>query len=180
MSKFQDKIRIDNFSIEELDLSEVEELSDWLPKNGIVDLNIAEKGLILTLHGQNLCQEQIARIDHLISVKEGQRNKAWTKAALDKANAAGHKVVKNREWFAQADDDYIEACNQVAIAKAAKRWFENKADYFQNWHYAMKSFLRRDYSLERLGNFQVGYETEKVETDERLGEFGGDVSAWDE
>ncbi len=164
MGTFSEKIDLHDFSIENINIAEIDQLTSWLPKNGIVDLNIAEQGLILTLHAQNLCQEQIAKIDRWISIKEGQKNKAWTRAALEKATAAGHKTVKNREWFALADDEFIEACNEVAIAKAAKKWLENKAGHFSGWHYAFKTFLRRDYSLEKLGNFQVmGYQedTEK-------------------
>lgn len=168
MNSFKDKINLDGFSIENIDLSEINKLTDWLPKNGIIDLNIAEQGLVMTLHGQDLCQELIIKIEKWISIKEGQKNKAWTKAALDKANVAGHKTAKNREWFAQADDDFIALCNEVAVAKAAKKWLENKCSIFSGWHYAMKSYLKRDYTLERLGNFQVASfsSEEKEERDE--------------
>lgn len=187
MGKFGDKIQLDDFSIESIDTSEIDDLSNWLPKNGVMDINIAEKGLIHTLHGQNFCQEQIARIDRWISIKEGQKNKAWTKAALDKATIAGHKPVKNREWFAQADDDFIEASNEVAIAKAAKKWFENKANYFSGWHYAFKTYLKRDYSLETLGNFQVGGYNNEVDLKKQTSksqrekdDWGADEIPWDE
>jgi hypothetical protein len=156
MGTFHERIRIDSFSIEEINVSEIDEVDNWLPANGIMDINIAEKGLIMTLHAQNICQEQIAKVDRWISIKDGNKNKAWSEAALVKAGIAGHKTVKTREWFAQADDDYIEACNELAIAKAAKKWLENKAQHFSSWHYAFKTFLKRDYGLERLGNFQPG------------------------
>lgn len=184
MGKFGDKVKVDMFSVEDIDTSEIDELSEWLPRNGIIDINIAERGLVLTLHGQNICQEKIAKVDHLISIKEGKKNKAWTKAALEKASVAGHKVVKNREWFAQADDDFIEACNEVAIAKAAKKWLENKAAYFSGWHYAFKTFLKRDYSLEKLGNFQVGAYNDDIDVKGHGANFEGDLcgeeSPWDE
>lgn len=152
MNNFFEKINLDGFSIETVDISEIEKLSKLLPKNQVYDLNLAEQGLISTLHGQNLCQELIAKIDYWISVKEGDKNKAWAKAALDKADISGHKAVKNREWFALADDDYITSCNNVAIAKAFKRWLENKASFFSGWHYAFKGFLKRDYILEKSAN----------------------------
>ena len=43
---------------------------------------------------------------------------------------------------------YIDACNNLVMAKACKKWLENKAGYFLAWHYALKTFLRRDYSIE--------------------------------
>jgi len=161
MGTFRDRVNLDSFSIQDIDVSEIDDVSNWLPANGVMDLNIAEKGLVLTLHAQNVCQEQIAKVDRWISIKEGGRNKAWSEAALVKATAAGHKTIKTREWFAQADDEYIEACNEVAIAKAAKKWLENKAKHFEHWHYAFKTFAKRDYGLEKLGNFQqAGYNSD--------------------
>lgn len=161
MSKFGDKINVDGFSVENIDISEIEELTDWMPLNGVVDLNIAEQGLVKALHGQSLCQEILIQIDRLIGIKEGEKNKAFGEAYLNKAVNAGHKVVRSREVFSEADDDYIKASNELAIAKAAKKWFENKAAYFLAQHYMHKTFLKRDYSLEQLGNFQAGSVTEE-------------------
>jgi hypothetical protein len=154
MASFEDKISISDFSIEDIDTSEIDKLSDWLPSNGVMDLNIAEQGLIVTLNAQNICQEKITQVDRLIGLKENEKNIAWSNAALVKAHVAGHKTVKSKEWFAQADEDYIKVCNELVVAKACKKWFENKAGYFSGWHYAFKTFLRRDYGLEKLGNFQ--------------------------
>ncbi len=156
MNSLAKKVDLTGFSIETIDTSYLDEIANFLPKSGIVDLNIAEEGLVLTLHAQNFCQEQIVRIDRWISLKEADKNKAWAYAALSKAKENGHTAVKNREWFAQADDDYLSANNDLVLAKACKKYFENKADYFSGWHYAFKTFLKRDYDLERLGNFQVG------------------------
>jgi len=164
MGSFRDRISLDGFSIGNIDTSEIDSVALWLPANGIVDVNIAEKGLVMTLHAQNICQELIVKVDRWISVKEGEKNKAWTNAALTLAPAAGYKTIKDKEWFSQADDTYIEACNEVAIAKAAKKWLENKAGYFSGWHYAFKTFVKRDYSLEKLGNFQPGGYNDTIET----------------
>lgn len=155
MSLFKDKISIEGFSIETMDISEIEKFAGWLPTHGVIDLNIAEQGLVVTLNAQNLCQEKISQLDLWIAAKEAQKNKAWTEAALIKAPAAGHKTSKDKEWFALADDDYINAINELTKAKACKKWFENKADLFSGWHYSFKTFLRRDYGLEKLGNQQA-------------------------
>jgi hypothetical protein len=156
MSTFMDKVSLDGFSIRDVDTSGLDEIESLLPKNGVIDLNVAEQGLVITLHAQNICQENIVKIDRWIGYKEGEKNRAWSNAALVLAKEAGFKTVKDKEWFSQADEAYIEACNALTFAKAAKRWFENKASYFSGWHYAFKTFLKRDYSLERLGNMHVG------------------------
>ncbi len=148
MGVFIDKVNLDNFSIEKLDVSEIDRMEGFLPKNGIIDLNIAERGLVYTLEGQNLCQEKIAQVERWIGFSETRKNKAWSDAALNKASVSNIKTAKEKDWFAQADEDYINACNNLTLAKACKKWLENKAGYFNSWHYAFKTFLRRDYSLE--------------------------------
>lgn len=155
MSLFKDIVNIKNFSIENIDISDIEDLIEKLPKNGVIDINISERGLIYTLEGQNICQEHIVKIDRLISVLDSRAKKAWSKAALDKAKVLGHKTGKDKEWSAQADDDYIKATNDLALAKACRKWFENKISYFSGWHYAFKTFMRRDYSIENATSLNI-------------------------
>jgi hypothetical protein len=179
VSKLHEKISINTFSIEDIDISGIESVISSLPTNGIVDVNIAEQCLILTLEGQNLCQEKAVQIDRWIGSLEAEKNKAWSKAALHKAKEAGFKTVKDKEWHAQADDDYIESCNQLTVAKACKKWLENKAGYFSSWHYALKTFLRRDYSIENASS--VGYNSSVGESQPfptkstKVDDFGGDI-----
>ncbi len=155
MPNLAEKLEIDGFSIENISLVEINKVDDWLKTNGIIDLSISEKGMVLTLHALNACQEQIVKIDRIIGFKETNKNKVWGYAALEKSKLAGHKTAKDKEWFSLADDDYIKASNELTLAKAAKRWMENKVDYFTNWHYAFKTFLKRDYSLEKIGHIDV-------------------------
>lgn len=184
-SRISDKFNLDSFDIEDIDVSELTDIDNWLPSNGVVDVNIAEKGLIQTLHAQNICQEIMAKVDRWVSLKENEKNKAWSDAALVKATAAGHKTVKNREWFALSDDDYIKACNQLSLGKAVKKWLENKSQHFQNWHYAFKTFLKRDYGLERFGNFQPSGHDAAIDSGGRMTRYGvedniSDEFKWDE
>ncbi len=154
-NKFISKINIDNFSIEDIDIGEIERIQSKLPRNGVIDLNIAERLLIFTLEGQNLCQEKITQIDRWCGYLEGLKNKAWSNAALVKAKEKGYKTAKDKEWYAAADDDYIKILNKITIAKAAKKWMENKSGYFSSWHYALKTFIRRDYLIENSTNMTV-------------------------
>ena len=126
MANLYEKVSTKNFSIKNIDISPIEDIANSLPKNGIIDVNIAERGLVATLEGQNFCQEKIVIL----------------------AKQAGHKTVKDKEWYAQADDQYVKAHNDLVMAKACKKWLENKTNYFSGWHYALKSFLKRDYSIE--------------------------------
>jgi len=180
--KLHEKLNIDSFSISSIDIKPIEDIVSSLPRNGIVDLNIAERCLLLTLEGQNLCQEKIVQIDRWIGHLESNKNKAWSKAALSKANTAGYKTAKDKEWFAQADDDYVVACDELTLAKAAKKWLENKAGYFSGWHYALKTFLKRDYSIENASGTGYGPTANKdefprsyhINKEDTNGDFGAD------
>ena len=187
MSTLYDKVSISGFAIENIDISGIEEVISHLPKSGIVDPNIAEKGLLYTLEGQNLCQEKIVQVDRWIGQLESSKNKAWSQAALVKAKEAGYKTAKDKEWFAQSDDDYINSCNELVLAKACKKWLENKAGYFLAWHYALKTFLKRDYSIESASG--VGYNIGQANPEpfpspsnnrdqETDSDFGGDDFEW--
>ena len=156
MAKIKDLLSLEGFSPEEIDTSNLDKIAGMLPVNGVIDINIAEQGLIFTLEGQNACQEKIALLDRYIGLFETKKNKAWSNAALNKAKEEGHKTAKDKEWFAQADDEYIEICNKLTMAKATKKWFENKANYFFGWHYTFKTFLRRDYPIEKSSNLTFG------------------------
>lgn len=156
--KFVDLISVDGFSIKKLDISEILSLEKSLPSNhaSAIDINIASRGLVITLEGQNICQEKIALLDRYLGLLEGKKNQAWAKAALDDAKNKGHKTAKDKEWYALADDDYIKVCNEISLTKAAKKFLEAKASYFSGWHYSFKTFLSRDFYLEKGANLKNG------------------------
>jgi hypothetical protein len=163
MKTLRDLINIDNFKIQDLRIDDIMKVEEKLPKSGVFDLNIAEGGLILTLEGQNLCQDKIAKIDRYLGYLETEKNKAWSIAALEEAKEKGYKTAKDKEWYAQSNDAYIEILNQITVAKVSKKWLENKASYFSGWHYSFKTFIRRDYSIENISgvnfsayNIEVG------------------------
>ncbi len=155
MNSLYNKLFKNELSVKNIDISTLNQIASQLPANGVIDLNIAEKCLILTLEAQNFCQEKIVQLDRLIGSLESEKNKAWSNAALTKAKEGGYKTAKDKEWFAQSDDDYITAYNELVLAKATKKWFENKVSYFSGWHYALKTFLKRDYVIENSSN--IGY-----------------------
>lgn len=183
MDTFSEIINLDGFAVDNIDIKEITRVEKWLPVAGVIDLNIAEQGLVMTLHGQNICQEKIVKVERLIGILETNKNKAWSEAALVKSSSAEYKemckTAKAKEWFAQADEDYIKVCNQLSLAKAAKRWLENKASYFSGWHYTFKTFLRRDYSLEKLGNLsETGYNVNMSDTQSDAVDSSSDDTEW--
>lgn len=155
--KFVDLVNIDGFSIKKLDVGEIVSIEKILPsnRNSAIDINIASRGLMLTLEGQNLCQEKISLLERYLGVLEGKKNQAWAVAALETSKLKGYKTAKDKEWFALSDASFIAVSNEISLTKAAKKFLESKSSYFSGWHYAFKTFLSRDFSLERLANLKV-------------------------
>jgi hypothetical protein len=173
-----------DFDLELIDISQIKDVEDFLPKNNVFDLNIAEAGLIHVLHAENFCQDTIIKIEKYISFLEKTKSQAWADAALNKAAQKGYKTAKEREWYALSDENYVDIINQINVAKAARKWFESKATYFRTWHYAFKSFLNRDYSLEKLGSISTmsvnHFAEPQTFTKTKPNDFGGDVDWSDE
>ena len=174
---FHELISVKGFNAKKLNVDAIMEIESKLPSNrsAVIDSNIAAQGLMITLEGQNICQEKIALMDRYLGLLEGKKNKAWAEAALVKAKNLGHKTAKDKEWYALSDDDYITVCNEISLAKAGKKFLENKASFFSGWHYAFKSFLNRDFSLEKVaGHNFYGY-NENVRSDDdqsKVSDFG--------
>ena len=153
--KFKSVINITDFSVDDLDLGEILKFGRILPKNGVIDANIAEKYLIVTIEAQDLCQEKIAQVDKFIGFKKIILDKIEAESALVRAKNAGLKTAKEKEWFIQSDDLVLEAKQELENAKVCKTWLENKVKYFSMWHYSLKSYLRRDYGIESASGYST-------------------------
>ncbi len=145
--KFGAIVNTSEFSVENLDISEIIKISRMLPKSSVIDTGIAEKHLISTIEAQDLCQEKIAQVDKFIGLKKINLDKVEAESALIRAKDAGHKTAKEREWFTQSDQLVIKAREEIELARVCKSWLENKVKYFSMWHYSLKSFLSRDHGI---------------------------------
>lgn len=180
--KFGAMVNISDFSIEELDLSEILKLGKFLPKSGVIDTGIAEKHLISTIEAQDLCQEKIAQVDKFIGIKKIYLDKVEAESALIRAKDAGHKTAKEREWFSQSDELVVKARQDLEVAKVCKTWLENKVKYFSMWHYSLKSFLSRDHGilLSNGGNSFSGPSYQELEEPNFSRVRGGNIRISDE
>jgi hypothetical protein len=164
--KFGAIVNINEFSVENLEISEIIKISRLLPKSSVIDTGIAERHLISTIEAQDLCQEKIAQVDKFIGLKKINLDKVEAESALIRAKEAGHKTAKEREWFTQSDLLVIKAREEIELARVCKSWLENKVKYFSMWHYSLKSFLSRDHNI-LLSN---GGNTFSAPVSEELGE----------
>lgn len=153
--RFSEVINTKDFSIENLDITEIQRLAASLPRSKVIDTNIAELYLVSTIEAQDLCQEKMIQVERWISIKKIAYDKAEAESALVRAKNAGHKTAKEKEWFIQSDDEVSNIKDELEKARVCKLWLENKIKYFSMWHYSLKSFLRRDYGIEASSNYSA-------------------------
>ena len=118
-----------------LDTSEIKTLSDAMPKDGNIDINNAEVLATKYLRGADICAELLAIATAHVAKMDAAKKKAYSYAALVKASANQIKTDKSRAWFAEMDDDYINANNKYAEAIAFAKWVSSKYDSFNKMHY---------------------------------------------
>lgn len=94
--RFNEVINTKDFSIENLDLTEIQKITHSLPRGQVIDANIAEQHLVSTIEAQDLCQEKIAQVERWIGIKRIMLDKAEAESALIRAKEAGHKTVKEK------------------------------------------------------------------------------------
>ena len=136
-----------------LDTSEIKELSNAMPKDGNIDLNNAEVMATKYLRGADMCSELLAIATAYVNKTDTLKKKAYSYAALVKASANGIKTDKSRAWFAEQDQDYLDACNKSTEALFFFKWVSGKLDSFSKMHYLCKRILDRGYAHEKASSW---------------------------
>lgn len=159
----KDILDISNFDPMNIDTTEIRELSKSLPKDGNIDLNKAEILATKFLRGSDLCSEIMAIAVTYVGKTESDKKRTYSNAALIKSVAAGHKTDKARAWFADMDDEYIEASNKHNTALAFVEWVSGKYKSFEKMHYLCKQILNRGYAHEKQANW-IGSDESNIES----------------
>jgi hypothetical protein len=151
-----------------IDTREIQELSASLPSNGQIDINQAEILAVRFLRGADVCGDLLSIATCHLSKCETEKKRAYSQAALVKASASGHKTDKAKAWFAECDQDYIDAANKHSEALAFVKLIASKHESFIRAHYSAKKLLDRYYGHEKTASF-IG-SNEKLAQEEALNE----------
>jgi len=148
----------------DIDLSEIRTLSEALPKDGNIDINNAEVMATKYLKGADICAELLAIATTYAQKADTLKKKEFGEAALVRSIKAGIKTDKSRAWYADTDDQYIEACNRYSEAIAFARWVNNKYESFIRIHYLCKKILDRGYAHEKTAGFNGSSDSDNEQT----------------
>ena len=139
-----------NFDPMTLDTTEIQELSNAMPRDGNIDINNAEVLATKYLRGADLCGELIAIATAFVSRTKDEKQRAYNQGFLIKsAENKNIKTDKMRVAFAELDEDYLNACENYNKAVAFSKWVESKYSSFNKMHYLCKKILERAYSHEK-------------------------------
>jgi len=135
----------------ELDLSEIQQLSKMIPASGVIDLNVAEELATQFIRAADLCVELQAAAMMYEGRAISKKKQKWAMAMYDKAKAAGMKTSKEKESFADADEEYLKATVLAVDAIAFRKWLENKYDVFIKAHHLSKNVYEASKRQEPFG-----------------------------
>lgn len=162
MTRFGDMVSVKP-TLNDLDTTEIKELSEAMPKDGNIDLNNAEVLATKYLRGADLCSELIAIATIQVGAAKDDKQRAYNYAFAVKSQQHPHlKTDKMRIAFAELDEDYEAACGRFNEASAFYKWINAKHESFIRMHYLCKKILERGYSHERASSWDgidLGVET---------------------
>lgn len=140
-----------SFDPEKIDVSEITELTEAIPKDGNVDTAIAEVMATKFLRGADRCAEILAQLTWWEGKKDDEKRHALSTAFLVTAVQKGLKTAVEKKVFAEGDEEYLKACDASNKAKAMKQWFKNKHESLMGAHYLMKDIAKGGRSHQRAG-----------------------------
>jgi len=155
---FGDLVKQDKFDPMSVDTSDIKELSAAIPKDGNIDINIAENLATKFLRGVDLCGEMLTVATLAIAQAKDDKQRAYNYAFLVKSTSEEWrtkiKTDKMRVSFAELDKDYEEACVRYNKCLAFHKWIDSKMSSFNKMHYLCKKILDRGYEQEKAESWQ--------------------------
>jgi len=139
--KLGDILEFGKFTPEQVDVTDINELSKYVPKDGHVDLGIAENLAVRFLRGADSCAELLGKLTWWLARQEDEKRAVLKEAMLVRATGAGYKTAKEKQIFAEADPEYLKACERASRAKVMVQWCKDKQRSLINAHYLMKHIL---------------------------------------
>jgi len=150
----KDLLKIEGFNPLNLDISYIQEELDGLPKNGEIDINIAEALATRWLRAADYCSELLAKASRWMGYKKTLKNAELAAAGL----RTGQSSATAQKQLAPMDGAYIESANNFTEAEACCMLLKEKHDSLMAAHYLAKEILKRHVVNEKANSWQGGDE----------------------
>ena len=146
----------EEFDPDKVDVSEIKELTDCIPKDGNVDTAIAEVMATKFLRGADRCAEFLSIFTWWTAKKDDEKRHVLSQAYHVTAVQKGFKTATDKKVYAEGDEEYMKACEASNRAKAMKQWFQNKHESLVSAHYLMKEISKGDRQHQRAAGQPEG------------------------
>jgi hypothetical protein len=129
-------------------ITRVFSISREIPQN-IHDLDPSHAEYLsgVMLKGMSMCGELYSLAVGYELRMEAAKKASYSRAMMVKASDAGFKSAKDREQFAFADEDFLDAQSKCIEAKMFKTMVEEKKQLFLKAHHLMKDVVSKDTDL---------------------------------
>lgn len=152
LADVRNKLNSGEITPTDVDLSEIKSLSAMIPSSGVIDLNMAEELATQFIRAADICVE----IHSIAMMYEGrmiaQKRKVWALAMYKKAKEANLNTAKEKEAFADADEEYLQWNDRAVDAMAFRKWLENKLEVFIKAHHLARSVYEAGKRQEPMGS----------------------------
>lgn len=155
MKKTKEILSIENFTPENVDVTWIQEVSEKIPAEGNIDINIAEELAATFLRAADTCSDLLVKAAKLKGYKEATM-KSEKSLAVGRLEKTGVTAAKAQELKREGDSLYVAAVNACTDAKALELWLQNKYDNLIRAHHYCKDLLRRYAKGEQIGDFNQG------------------------
>ena len=139
--KISSQMEKGDFNPFNVDLSEIKDMLKMIPKTGVIDLNVAEEMATQFVRGADVCVELLSVAARYEGRMIAQKKKAWAEAMYIRAKKLELKTAKEKEAYADSDEEYLVWNEKAVDAVAFKKWVENKYEIFLKAHHLSKSIF---------------------------------------
>lgn len=156
--KTGDILNIDSFDPMDLDITYIKDTINEIPKDGLIDINDAERLATIILRCADYCGDILAKAARYSGYKETLKRASKSAAIYRKIK---EKITPTVAKEAYADDEeFIEASNNATTAEALLKWLDEKYQNLIKAHILCKNILARHSTVERANSWQ-GSESEE-------------------
>lgn len=136
----RDLLQMKDFNPLSLDISNIQNFSDQIPEDGIVDIANAESLGMKSLRMSDHIGELLGQLTRYVAYKEGSVSVRKAEA-FEKLESEEVKTTVQQHRYG-SNEEYKKAIMVLADAKGVKDWLQKKYDYLIRLHYHCKDLLR--------------------------------------
>lgn len=142
IEQFDNYFDVENARLQS-DRNELEQISNALPRDGVLSTVDCIKLEWKILRGMNICDFWIPKIHIMTSEKESERDKIRNNAYANASSKDSHKLtVEMRKVISELDENLEKAKIEVEKLKAIKLFLEKKRDSFKSALFIFKEQIQ--------------------------------------